>query len=145
MPTLVFEHFHHCCILVQNHQTATDDEWRSWLQFVQHSPPALKENLRILILSAGGTPTPTQRSQVHALMPKSGDGVLTAVVTASFIGQTIVRVMSMFNRNVRPFSSRIARDAFEYLGVPRVRHTELMEVLRRMHQRLDIEFRVELG
>ena len=145
MTNVAFESFQRCAILVQNQHTATDEEWNQWLAFVAQSRARWASDLRILILSAGGTPTPKQRSMVHALMPKSGNGVLTAVVTSSFFGRTVVSAMSLFNRNVQAFSIRLARDAFNYLGIPSTRHMELMTRLRLMHERLDIPFRVELG
>lgn len=145
MPNIAFNRFQDCCVLVQNHQNATDEEWKSWLDFVAQGRPTPPPSLRILIFSVGGSPTPKQRSHVHELMPKSGNGVPTAVVTASFLGRTIVTAMSLFNRNVRPFAIRAARDAFDYLGIPATEHAALMKLLRDMHERLNIPFRAELG
>jgi hypothetical protein len=145
VANIAFERFEDCCVLVQNHHSATDDEWKSWLDFVAQDSSAPPPNLRILIFSVGGSPTPKQRAQVHELMPKSGDGVRTAVVTASFVGRAIVTAMSLFNKNVRPFPMRPAKEAFAYVGIPESRHPELMALLRKMHERLGISFHAELG
>lgn len=144
MTNIAFERFRNCFVLVQNQYTASDAEWEEWLEFATGGGPAVATLMRVLIFSAGGAPTPKQRSQVHALTPKSGNGVRTAVVTPSFVGRTVVGAMALFNRNTEAFAPSSARRAFDYLGVPGPVHHELLERVYRLHQQLNISCQVKL-
>lgn len=138
MANLAFERFHNCFLLVQNQHSPTDVEWDQWLTFATQGGRGDAAVMRVLIFSAGGSPTAKQRSRVHELSPKSGNGVLTAVVTASFIGRTVVQAMALFNRNIRAFALNQSGQAFEYLYIPTPLHQELMECVQRLHQRIGI-------
>ena len=94
-----------CAILVQNEQTATDEEWDRWIAFVTAAGANAAHLTRVLVFSAGGSPTASQRAKIHALIPAGGSGVLTAIVIGSRLARTVVGMMTLFNPSTRAFRS----------------------------------------
>lgn len=140
MGNITFDRFHNCFVLIQNQRAATDAEWGAWIEFVTKGAPKAANALRVLVFSAGGSPTAKQRALIHELMPKTGNGAPTAVVTASLVGRTVVGAMSLFNKNVAAFSPKDCAAAFRYLGIATSAERELLEFSRNLHKRIELPF-----
>ena len=140
VANIAFSRLRMCFVLVQNKNAATDDEWEKWVAFVSRGGEASVESMRVLIFSAGGSPTPKQRASIHKLMPQSGGGVSTAIVTASFIGRSVVSAMNLFNSKVRAFSPDRVSDALDYLDIAAPHRAELLDLVARLHGELDLPF-----
>lgn len=125
-----------CQILVQNERPATDEEWDRWVAFVTSAGASVAHLTRVLVFSAGGSPTPKQRAKIHALVPAGG--VLTAIVIGSRLARTVVKAMALFNPGTRAFAPNRLRDALEYLRVSGPRHVEVFAVTRALHAELGI-------
>jgi hypothetical protein len=140
MRNLAFAHVGSCFVLVQNEHTASDEEWTRWVEAVSRGGADAAGLVRVLVMSAGGSPTPKQRRQIHALMPATGGGVPTAVVIGSTIGRAVVTAMSFFNGKVRAFAPEALGEAFEHLEVPRASRPELFALAKSLHAELGIAF-----
>jgi hypothetical protein len=136
MQNVAFERVDRCCVLVQNQKPATDEEWENWVGLLQAAGRETKGALCVLVVSAGGSPTPKQRARIHSLMPSTGGGVLTAIVTSSFIGRTVVSTMGLFNDKVRAFAPGELGRALEYLGVEEARRADVRSAVERLHTQL---------
>jgi hypothetical protein len=145
MANLAFQRFHTCFVLVQNDKPPSDDEWALWLKFLVQARSLSASAVRVLVVSAGGSPTAKQRAEIHKLTPKSGEGVTTAVVIPSFVGRTVVGAMALFNNNVRPFSPKATRDALNYLGISPELHGEVMALVHALQQKVNASVQIELN
>ncbi len=137
-PNIAFGRSGRCFVLVQNEKPATDEEWGRWVAFVGKGGEASRAQLRVLILSKGGSPTPKQRRLIHELMPKTGGGALTAIVLSSVVGRTVVAAMALFNDKVRAFAPEHLSDALDYLGIPGPLRPELEKVVAGLHDSLGL-------
>jgi len=144
MANIVFGRFLHCSVVVQNDNAATDEEWDRWIALLMEGGAERAPLMRVLVFSAGGSPTARQRGKIHALMPSTGPGVLTAVVIGSPIGRAVVGAMALFNRRVKAFKPNDVNVAFGYLGIPEARRRELFQFSRSLHAQLDIPFAASL-
>jgi len=141
---LCFERLGDYYLLCQNQHTADDDEWNEWVRFVTQAGPSGARTMRVLVFSAGGSPSPKQRRQIHELMPVTGNGVPTAVVIGSRIWRAVVGTMSLFNKHVRAFSPQRVGDALRYLEIPAEQHPDVFALARKLHQRLELAFECAL-
>lgn len=141
MANLAFTRIGRCFVLVQNEQSATDEEWSRWVRFVAGGGEATSGRLGVLVMSAGGSPTPKQRKQIHELMPRTGGGVETAILLPSLVARTIVTAMSLFNPKVRAFAPDRLADALDYLGVADASRPDLIAAAHRLHDELGIAYR----
>jgi hypothetical protein len=144
MANLAFSRFHNCFVLVQNQQTATDAEWADWIKFVLSPADGGGNTIRVLVFSAGGSPTPKQRSQIHRVMPRTQGGVYTAVVIASLVGRSVVNAMSLFNPKVRAFAPTHVQPALDYLQIPSATRMELLTLARQLHAAVQVPFDITL-
>ena len=140
VANIAFARVRKCYVLVQNKNAATDEEWSKWVAFVSKGGEVSVPSMRVLIFSAGGSPTPKQRASIHALMPKTGGGVETAIVTASFVGRSVVGAMNLFNPKVRAFSPERVSDALDYLDVAAPDRPEGLDLAARLHHELGLPF-----
>lgn len=135
---LAFDRLGACFVLVQGERDATDEEWSRWVDFVVRGGNDLERNIRVLVVSAGGSPTPKQRARIHEVMPKMGGGVPTAIVTSSRIGRVVVSTMALFNSEVRAFAPSELDRALAYLGVPDASQPALRALVARLHTTLGL-------
>jgi hypothetical protein len=144
MRNLAFGRKHQCFVLVQTENPASDAEWQQWVDFVSQGGTASAELMRVLVFSAGGSPTPKQRRLIHELMPLAGGSVMTAVVIDSRVGRAVVTAMSLFNRGVRAFRPDRVAEAFDHLGIAAAIRPELLELARQKHALLRLPFTARL-
>jgi hypothetical protein len=130
-----------CAILVHNERPATDDEeWDRWIAFVADAGPAAAHLTRVLVFSAGGSPTPKQRAKINVLTPPGEQGVLTAIVIPSLLARGVVSALTLFNPGVRAFAPERLQEALGYLRISSVRQPEVIHIARALHAELGIPF-----
>lgn len=140
MKDLAYARRGQCFVLVQTKNTASDEEWQKWIEFSTQLGADSAHLMRVLVFSAGGSPTPKQRKAIHALVPPDGRGVMTAVVLDSVIGRAVVSTMALFNPNVRAFTPDRVEAAFDYLQIVDSMRPELFELARQAHVELKLPF-----
>ncbi|MFO0683225.1 MAG: hypothetical protein U0234_14305 [Sandaracinus sp.] len=138
MTSLAFDRIGSCFVLVQGERDATDEEWSRWVDFVVRGGNDLQRDIRVLVISAGGSPTPKQRARIHEVMPRMGGGIPTAIVTSSRIGRAVVSTMALFNSEVRAFAPSELDRAVAYLGVPEASRPALRASVVRLHATLGL-------
>jgi serine/threonine protein kinase len=95
-------------------EAPTDEEWLAYLADCRRK--AAKGPMKVLVLSAGGGPTPHQRLALLELVGKGP--VPSAVVTDAPTVQSIITVLRWRNSGIRCFSSSAGLDeALRYLSV----------------------------
>jgi hypothetical protein len=88
---------------------------------------------RMLVVTAGGAPTATQRKKVYDVL--NGQEPPAAIVSDSMVVRTIVTAMNWFNRKNRVFSLSELDAALTYLQIP----TFQFEMFRREIAKLQAE------
>src|SRR5262249_40540082 len=92
--------------------------------------------IRLLVVTAGGTPTPKQRHRVGELAKALR--VRTAVVSDSVVARSIVTVFSWLNIEIKPFSTAHLPAALEYLELSDVEREWSFEAVKEMQAQLRI-------
>jgi hypothetical protein len=108
-------------IVVYGASDPTDEEWRGYLDLVEHHGV---ERTMQLVATDGGEPTSAQRRELNHLL--GGRAVPVAVVSGSARVRGTVTALSWFNRRIKAFPPSGLRDALAYLEIPASR-TELIE------------------
>jgi serine/threonine protein kinase len=101
-------------VSVLSAEAPTDEEWFAYLADCQRQ--AAREPIKVLVLSAGGAPTPPQR---QALLELIDEGPVPAAVVADApTVHSIITVLAWHNSGIRSFSSSAGLDeALKYLEV----------------------------
>jgi hypothetical protein len=81
------------------------------------------ENVKMLVVTEGGGPTPQQRKEMVNAM--GGREMLTAVVSDEVMIRGVVTALSWFNSKIKSFRSADLDGAMRYLGVSPARFDEL--------------------
>lgn len=100
-------------VVVHNQRDPTDGEWTD---FVRLSTMPERANRPTLVYSAGGRPTALQRKQLADAIPKRRVPP-TVVLTENRLVQTVVRLMTWFNPDIRAFPIEDLDGALKYMGV----------------------------
>ena len=97
-----------CLLVCQAAATARSDEWARYLEAVARY---LKTNTkpRLLVLTAGGAPTPEQRRNIDLLLDPHRARMKVAIVTDSTFARGVVKAI----RLVYPFYQAFARKELE--------------------------------
>jgi hypothetical protein len=112
-------------VVVHGETEPTDAEWSAYLQVVEAQGVV---STKVLISSAGGSPTRAQRAALHRLI--DGRSVPVAVVSSDRQVRALVTVFSWFNNQVKAFPPPRMQAALAFLEVP-ARRTALIE--RELH------------
>jgi hypothetical protein len=83
------------------------------------------ENIRMLVVTEGGGPTPRQRSVMTKAL--GGRQMRNAVVSDDMLIRGIVTALSWFNPKIRSFRSDDLEGAMRYLGLPPARFDEVRD------------------
>ena len=114
VKTMVFREVGALVVSVHSPETPTDDDWNAYLELCRSK--MTREDVRVLVVSAGGGPTPPQRVAIRKLLGERP--VLAAVVTDAPMVHGIITVMGWSNPAIRTFSHPEGlEDALSYLGV----------------------------
>lgn len=108
-----------CLVLALLEQSPSDDEIRE--SFEAANAPYFKHSVRprVLWVTQGGLPTPTQRSWlVNAMAPFDTTIVKSAVVTSSTFARGVAAGYSQMRPIYRLFNADELDAALEFLGIP---------------------------
>jgi hypothetical protein len=118
-------------VTVLGRNPPTDEEWEVVCAFCRGANPPV----RVLVLSAGGAPTPAQR---HAILDASGGkGLPQAILTESHIVRGIVTAISWFVKGVRAFAPSDLQAALDHLRITKPMG-EMQAVLDELKRELEI-------
>ena len=112
--TLVFREVGALVVSVLSPEAPTDADWNDYVAFCGTKMQG--ERIGVLVVSAGGAPTPTQRLAIHELLHEGP--VAAAVVTDSLTAQDVSAFLGWSNPAARTFGGATGLDdALRYLGV----------------------------
>jgi serine/threonine protein kinase len=111
---MVFREVGALVVSVHAPETPTDGDWNAYLQLCRRK--MARERIGVLVVTAGGGPTPDQRPAIRELLE---DGpVLTAVVMDAPMVQGTIAILGWLNPGIRSFSGATGLDdALRYLGL----------------------------
>jgi hypothetical protein len=114
--TLSFREVCGCLLLVHSEKPPIDREWDEYLAATtkyssSHPRP------RILIFTAGGTPSPSQRQRVEAIADVHYANTKVAVMTTSTFVQGVIKAFRLIRPIYQAFSPDRVDEALRYLEV----------------------------
>jgi hypothetical protein len=109
--TMVFREIGPLVVSVNSAEAPTDDEWDAYLRLCREK--MANESIGVLVVTAGGVPTPLQRIAIRELVDRGP--VLAAIVTNAPAVQNIITVMGWQNPGIRNCDG--LEDAFAHLGI----------------------------
>ena len=101
-------------IIRQNQHAPSDEDWDEALRLMTLNPAEL-DQLKALVVTDGGGPTPAQRKRLHHAM--SGKSVRSAVVSESMKVRFIVSSVALFLSRIQSFRKDELEQAFNYLDL----------------------------
>jgi hypothetical protein len=122
-------------VAVHGREPATDPEWESYIAFIA-SHVANFPSPRLLVVTAGGAPTPLQRRQLMQATSTAMPDVRAAILTSSTFVRGIVTAMSILEPQYRAFSPDSMEDALRYLQLPVGHVNEVNAIVARLQARL---------
>jgi hypothetical protein len=105
------------------------------IQELKRTHPGLLKNMRMLVITDGGSPSAKQRAQLNA-GALDGVAVKTAAITNDLknpIKRRIAQAILWTQPSFKAYGPNQWRDALSYLGIP---STEIFEVAKRIEQGL---------
>ena len=122
-------------VSVMSPEAPTDAAWNPYLELCRRKKMK-GERIGVLVVSAGGAPTPTQRGAIKELLQKGP--VPTAIVTDSLTAQDVSTFLGWSNPAARTFSGATGLDdALRYLGVDGAAAEHVLREVRAMQGELD--------
>lgn len=122
-------------VFVNNEQVPNDAEWRGYETAFEQLGRA-QSSPCLLVVTAGGTPTPKQRHRIGELAVAMR--VRTAVVSDSLVARSIVTVFSWLNIEIKAFSTANLPLALEYLDLSSVEREWAFLAVKEMQAQLRI-------
>ena len=127
MKSIVSNLVHGCVVLIHGTTAPSESDWSGYLDLVRSlDPPDLK--VRVLVLSDGGAPTPSQRAQLAAAI-KTREGqveIRCAIITSSTFARGVMNAFRLIRPGYRAFNPSDLGQAFDYLQVSPV-HAEAIK------------------
>lgn len=114
-PTFRYQRHGNLVLVVQSAQAPSAADWAGYLDLYRRGWHRYHE-CRILVLSAGGSPSNVQQRQVTELVP--GLAVRVAVVALADSVGPVVRRLLIINDAMRMFPPDGVEDAMAFLDVP---------------------------
>lgn len=102
-------------ILRESAGTPSDEEWDECLRLIPTDPEQLAQ-LRVLVVTDGGGPTPDQRRRLQRAL--AGVPVRVAVVSESVRVRFIVSSVALLTSKIQSFSLREFNSALSHLDLP---------------------------
>lgn len=114
-------------IVVHNENPPTDEEWRSYLKFLERAIVALEVS-GILVYTAGGAPTAPQRVDYAKLIDRHRCAFSCAVVSDSALVRGVVTAFAWWTsqKHIRSFMPTELRHAMGFAGVEEFMSTETL-------------------
>jgi hypothetical protein len=114
-------------VVQQGAHAAHDDEWMAFLKDL--SKRDLSKH-RVLIFSAGGGPTASQRVPLKALM--AGRSMRTAVVSDSIKVRFIIATIALINSEHHGYTRRELGKAYDFLELTAEERTECTSIAKQL-------------
>lgn len=105
-----------CVVACQGRDPASNDEWRLFLEAsARHMETTTRP--RVLVITAGGAPTPEQRKNFDQISEKHRAGLKIAIVTDSTFARGVVRAIRLFYPFYQAFALSELDEALRFLEV----------------------------
>jgi hypothetical protein len=123
-PTLAYAEAEGCIIIAHTADPPGDAEWAAWLEalgrYLERTPAP-----RMLIVSRGGAPSPTQRRAADTVSSPHYRNMKVAIISGSTFVRGVVAAFRMVLPFYRAYSPTELGAALDYLDVPRDRARQL--------------------
>lgn len=116
-------------LLRQNHETATDDEWKHLLD-VLISLRADLPKLKIMVRTDGGGPSPQQRRSLEDAL--AGTPARVAVVSDHLKVRFVTSTIALFQKDLRSFMTKEIGQAYEHLSMSDTERRHCEKALKEM-------------
>lgn len=121
-------------LLVHGPHPPGDAEWAEYLRDLASWLPG---SVGLLIVTAGGGPTGSQRRALREVTAAAPDAKTpTAVVSSSRLVRGIVRAISLFAPSIRVFAPGSLPDALAYVEVDPAEQPELLARIQQLQRTL---------
>jgi len=120
----------HVC--VHNERDPTNVEWQRYVN--SSSEHVAKLDVRILILSRGGSPSGDQRRVLMSAIGKRTKPV--ALLTDNAIARTVVVAMRFFNPTMKAFKTSEVSEASDFLGLTQNERSRAVVLLAELEREL---------
>ncbi|HSY23587.1 MAG TPA: hypothetical protein VK841_15780 [Polyangiaceae bacterium] len=97
---------------VQTEQPPSDYEWNEFLDILRRHKSEMAK-LKILVVTAGGSPSPAQRKHLAEALGSARFGV--AVVSDNISARFVASTIALFHRDHRSFSATEITEAYDHL------------------------------
>lgn len=121
-------------LLRENQHTPTDADWDAFLEILILNRPNFPQ-LRILVATDGGGPSPTQIKRLAKAL--GGRSVRVAVVTDSTRVRFIASTIALLNSKIKSFSSSEIRKAYDHLGLTTAEQRQSQQTLTQLEALID--------
>jgi len=134
MKTMTFQTVSRIHIAAHGREPPTDEEWTAYLQDIKSR---IRDIDALIVLTAGGAPTATQREATSKFWAGEPRRPRIAVITPSVFVRTIVTAMSWaMGQQIRAFSVDDSDSAFSYLTLTLAQRAKVSEELARLQREL---------
>jgi hypothetical protein len=134
-PTLLYQKLGNLVLAVQSEHAPSDEDWAGYVNLYRRGWHRY-DQVRILVLSAGGSPSNVQQRQVNELVP----GMVTRVAVvslASSVAQVVSRLI-IVNDDMRLFPPDSFEQALDFLDVAESERETVRQTLLEMEQRMGL-------
>ena len=105
-----------CVVTCQGREPASTEEWSLFLEAAaRHMETTTRP--RLLVVTAGGAPSPEQRKKFDQISEKHRAGLKIAIVTDSTFARGVVRAIRLFYPFYQAFALSELDEALRFLGV----------------------------
>jgi hypothetical protein len=127
--TMAMRRFDRVVLAVHDAAPPTDDEWLRWIALCLERKGA---ELRVMVESLGGGPSPKQRKELADLL--SGEDLRSAILTDSIVTRGVVTAISWLNISLRAFELDQHQAAANYLGLSQAELSEALATFRTLRK-----------
>ena len=97
---------------VQTEKSPSDHEWAEFLDMLRTHRSEMAK-LKILVVTAGGSPSPVQRKQLAEAL--GGTRFAVAVISDNISARFVASSIALFHRDHRSFSATEITEAYDHL------------------------------
>jgi hypothetical protein len=132
-PTLLYQKFGNLVLAVQGSLPPSDEDWAGYVDLYRRGWHRHR-SIRILVVSAGGSPSNLQQRQVNELVP--GLALKVAVVALAAPLEQVVRRLIVVNDDMRMFPPDGMEQALDFLAVAEAERPAVREAITAMQQEM---------
>ncbi|MFS8069916.1 MAG: STAS/SEC14 domain-containing protein [Byssovorax sp.] len=115
-----------CLVVCQAREAAADDEWDQYMEAMARHVEATAKP-RVLVITAGGSPTPEQRKRLELIIHPHLARIKFAIVTDSTFARGVVKAIRLFYPFCQAFALKEMDEALRFLDL---RSVDILEVTR---------------